>query len=767
MQITRLQRIKNHRIFRDYEWPKELPEFARFNVIYGWNGSGKTTLSNLFRAIERKQAIVEGDVVFSIDGNACAGQTLDNNPALPNVRVFNREEYVEASVFKPGDELQPIFVLGEDSVDKQKEIEKLRRQLEQERVSLATAQQAKTAAVRAEDTFSSDKGVFVKNLIGGEATSAYRNYDKRNFRAKADSLLKPEAVIPTSLSDNERQQLVLKQQEKPKEKIAGVALSLESVSELHREATTLLSTTVVARVIQHLVDHPDVAAWVETGIGFHTEQHAACEFCGQILPEGRLIALEGHFNDQDKALKTSLDALSERIASDIGKLDKLRMPDKATLYADMAGDYEVACENLDAAIEARRQVLADMAKEVKSKRTRAFECVTITGIPQQPETDPVQAALIAVNAIITKHNAETDDFEKRITTARKALESNLVAEALSDYRSHRNAIAGASDKCQGLTDSISELERKITTLDQEISEHVRPAEELNRELRSYLGRDELVLKAERKGYTITRNGFPAHHLSEGEKTAIAFLHFLKSLESKDFNLKKDVVVIDDPVSSLDANALFCAFGFMKERTKEAGQLFILTHNFGFFQQVRNWFHHKPDKSNSDKQKRSGRFYMLDTRITETGRSASIRRLDRLLEQFQSEYHYLFSRVFAEAHETAAVTSLAEFYGLPNMARRLLESFLAFRQPGTAGELSEKLDAVVFEPAKKARLLRFLHTFSHGDRIAEPEHDLSILSETREILRNLLELIEGEDERHFKAMAALVAPPAPAPVAPAP
>ena len=53
------------------------------------------------------------------------------------------------------------------------------------------------------------------------------------------------------------------------------------------------------------------------------------------------------------------------------------------------------------------------------------------------------------------------------------------------------------------------------------------------------------------------------------------------------------------------------------------------------------------------------------------------------------------------------------------------------------------------------------------RHAGREHDLSILSETREILRNLLELIDGEDERHFKAMAALVTPPALAPAAAVP
>src|SRR5690606_40846036 len=92
------------------------------------------------------------------------------------------------------------------------------------------------------------------------------------------------------------------------------------------------------------------------------------------------------------------------------------------------------------------------------------------------------------------------------------------------------------------------------------------------------------------GYALTRGGQPVSHLSEGERTAIAFLYFLKSLQDKTFDMKNGIVVIDDPVSSLDANALFSAFGYMKERTKEAGQLFIFTHSFAFFRNVKKWFH---------------------------------------------------------------------------------------------------------------------------------------------------------------------------------
>ncbi|WP_084197124.1 AAA family ATPase [Solimonas soli] len=46
MKITRFQTIRDYRIFRNFLWPATgLPDFARFNLIYGWNGAGKTTLS--------------------------------------------------------------------------------------------------------------------------------------------------------------------------------------------------------------------------------------------------------------------------------------------------------------------------------------------------------------------------------------------------------------------------------------------------------------------------------------------------------------------------------------------------------------------------------------------------------------------------------------------------------------------------------------------------------------------------------------------------
>ncbi len=294
-------------------------------------------------------------------------------------------------------------------------------------------------------------------------------------------------------------------------------------------------------------------------------------------------------------------------------------------------------------------------------------------------------------------------------------------------------------------------------MEREIVEHQRPAEELNKDLHRYLGHDELRLEVKQIGYMIMRRDSQAHSLSEGEMTAIALLYFLKSLEDRRFDLKKGVVVLDDPVSSLDANALYLAFGFMRDRTKDAGQLFVLTHNFTFFRQVRNWFHHMKRQKKKDVNERPARFYMLDCTRDGDQRCSSIAPLDPLLEEYESEYHYLFARIYREAKAGPPAT-LEQNYILPNMARRLLESFMAFRRPDVSGELWQKLKDVQFEEARKLRILRFVHTGSHGDTIGEPEHDPSVLGEARSVLQDLLDLIKSQDEEHFRAMTKLVEPP---------
>jgi len=50
--IKRIVKIKDCPSFIDFKPASDLPEFKKYNLIYGWNGSGKTCFSRVFRSFE-------------------------------------------------------------------------------------------------------------------------------------------------------------------------------------------------------------------------------------------------------------------------------------------------------------------------------------------------------------------------------------------------------------------------------------------------------------------------------------------------------------------------------------------------------------------------------------------------------------------------------------------------------------------------------------------------------------------------------------------
>jgi wobble nucleotide-excising tRNase len=375
-----------------------------------------------------------------------------------------------------------------------------------------------------------------------------------------------------------------------------------------------------------------------------------------------------------------------------------------------------------------------------------------------PTREDMDAAFSALNETIDEHGQTTTDLEETISRACEALEKSAVAERYSDFDVLKGTVERSQEQARQARDTIGPIRERVRVLERESGENRRPAEELNHELRAYLGRDELQFEVRENGYVLMRSGRTVTNLSEGEKTAISFLYFLKTLNGRDFDLAQGVVIIDDPVSSLDANGLFSAFAYLKERTKGCGQLFILTHNFALFRQVKNWFHNLPGQKKKDLAQRPARFFFVRASTDGNGeRGASIGPIDPLLERYESEYHYLFKRVHAEAGRAEAAGSLENYYETPNVARRLLESFLAFRHPDKVHQLHATLQDVRFDSEKKTRIIRFVHTYSHADFIAEPQHDAYVLSTTPQVLRDILDLIRTLDPSHYTSMEALVAP----------
>jgi wobble nucleotide-excising tRNase len=733
---------------RDFTWAAELPTFGRYNLIYGWNGSGKTIISKLFRALETGTAPSTGEVTLFINGADVSGYDFAQ-AALP-VRVFNRD-FVTESVFPlGGGEVPPILVVGKESVEKQKDVEQLRKTLTDAQTALESGRSEKRNAERALDRHCIDRAAVIKDTLRSSGSNPYNNYDKSSFRDRAKKMLEAGDREAHRLSESNRDKLLAQRRASPKPKLQPLMYQLPVLKTLADTVSELLSTTVVSAAIQSLKDHPSLSAWVRQGLGLHQERQLdQCLFCEQELPSGRLATIEAHFNVKYEQFMKRLDAEIDGLNTAAKAGAGLTLPNRAELYDDLAAEYAAAEAALRQAVWSTNAFINSLVQVLTDKRGRPFERLEPNvGLPEGDST-----VVGRLNEVIQKHNQACDDFQTRVTTARQRLAADSVAGVLDEFQSLGNSVHASETEVNSADAETKRLNEEIARLEREIVEHRQPAEELNHDLRKYLGHSELCLEIKDTGYTITRNGMPAQALSEGETTAIALLYFLKSLRDRRFDLANGVVVLDDPVSSLDANALYLAFGFIRERTKDAAQLFILTHNFTFFRQVRNWFHHLKGKD-----KKQARFYMLDCVSDGSQRCSTIRQLDPLLEQYESEYHYLFARIYRGAAATTP-PMLEDNYILPNMARRLLEAFLAFRQPRASGELWQKLKDAKFEEAKKLRILRFLNTHSHGDAIGEPEHDPSLLGEAGSVLKDLLEFIKAQDPAHFAAMVELVDPPA--------
>lgn len=767
MQLERITSISGHGVFRDFTWPQELGGFKRWNVVYGWNGTGKTTLSNLLRLLQDRENLKEGDAHFDFGARAVKAGSIQAEAApLPQVMVFNRDT-VSSSIFEnpANSQLPPIFVVGADKVALQKELADLQTKHPSTASAAVMAGKAVDDALRALNKFATDKAKGIKDLLtaqGGE----FNFFDAAKFREQIGAIDDPTEHL---LSEAEREQLLQGRNAQPMGKLGEAHTVLPDAVDLITGIYRLLETTATSTVIEALAENATLSSWVSTGLALHKHVGtSSCLFCAEPLRPERVQALEAHFNDRFRAFSEELDALEAQLRRASQALQLKNQTDVKLLYPEIRADYQEALEACEAQLERGRHALAALAAVVAVKRQRMFEALSLDqaltlssdltaeqhrfcrelveacGVGSQHAKDWLGLAAVQhINSFIKSHNQRTDDFGDVVKQTRRRLMRDAVAAALPEWQ-QLNADRVCAEEKKGAAEECQNSEAsRIRVLKAEIQQHAPAAEDINRDLLHYLGHKEIQVEAAETGYRLMRAGRPAERLSEGERTAIAFVYFLRSLKDQSFDLPKGIVVIDDPVSSLDANSSFCAFGFMKSRLKDVGQLFILTHNHMLLRSVMRWLKHLPGKN-----KNCG-YYMLQCESSTNGRSSRIAALDPLLIDYESDYHYLFKRV-VDGSEMAARLPLEAYYQLPNIARRLLETFIAFKVPSSE-TLHAKLDKLPGDPAVKARIYQFVQAFSHDDAIGDDGEGALALAEGPGVLKSLLELVEAADSDHYARM----------------
>ncbi|WP_286978706.1 AAA family ATPase [Pseudomonas sp.] len=212
----------------------------------------------------------------------------------------------------------------------------------------------------------------------------------------------------------------------------------------------------------------------------------------------------------------------------------------------------------------------------------------------------------STNLKVSEHNRLVSGFsveQNKLTDAvwRYLLDAELK-DTIANYKENADRLSKAID---GITKSMDKTAEEISTTEVEIAEietsltSVRPTViAINKILKDFGFRSfSLDPACADNSYRLIRSdGTDAKStLSEGEKTFVTFLYFYHllrgSITTSGISTNR-IVVIDDPVSSLDSDVLFIVSSLIKKlfyEVRQKGnnlkQVFVLTHNVHFHKEI--------------------------------------------------------------------------------------------------------------------------------------------------------------------------------------
>ncbi len=563
----------------------------KINFLYGVNGSGKTTLTK-FLASPKEAPF-----------NTC---TLLWNSNLPlKTLVYNKD--FRDSNFGKG-RMDGVFTLGQATKEQAELVEQKiadRRVLKDDWTKKSeTLEKLKQEKLEKEAEFKETVWVEIYKKHETEFKEAFSGFmTKENFKAKIISEFKTNTVaIPTYDS------LVVKAKTifgiPPISMIAISTIDFARLVEI--ESDGIWQKKVVGKGdvdIAKMIQRLNINDWVNEGQKYIQEKDETCPFCqGKTITADFKNQLESYFDESfvnDTGLIKSLSAEYNNLASNLsGILHQIEATEKSNTGTKLNTEtFSAYLKTFVSQIISNQELLNNKIKEP----SRSITLVSVT-----EQLDNLSALINDANTAILTHNNIVNNFAKE----KQALIKNVWKYLVDDHKLTIQNFNNDQDNRQKGIDGVETLVKKISTdhnaLNQEIKDlskaltSIQPSiDQINNTLASYGFRNFSIVtsKSEPNKYQIQReDGTVAEAtMSEGEITFITFLYFLQLTKGSitETNISEErILVIDDPISSLDSNILFVVSSLVKEIIKKIKkgegnikQLILLTHNVYFHKEV--------------------------------------------------------------------------------------------------------------------------------------------------------------------------------------
>jgi len=732
--IKQINKIRDFGIFKKFDWNSSLPTFNAFNILYGWNYSGKTTISRIFRCFESGQKHIDySNATFELEDNKGNKFTEIDLNRIPNVRVFN-SDFINDSL-KWDSDIEPLFLLGQQNIKLQNDLANAKQNLTVKQKEMAELERKKKSTEEKIENALTNKARDIKNLL------SIPNYNKNRFQPAVTAVLSDIQKHILSNQDIQKEITTYKRTDR-KEPIGEILFELPKLTDLIADASKCLAITVKAKVIERLRVSPKINEWVKEGKELH-QGKVTCEFCGNVLPANLLDDLSNHFSEDYNRLISNIQK-QIRVLND-SKIT-LDLPDEAKFYSEFQRDYSTSKKILQTEISQLNDTLQLLIQNIESKQLRVFDALRLT--PCVDNISKIEEAVKNVTQVIKRQNSKTAEFEKEKEDAFTKITLHYASDFAKNerYGDTQKNISKYGADIATLTQEIKALEVDIISIERQLSETVKGAEKINEYLTLYFGKEDLKVKVTPDNkFQLMRSGILAKNLSEGEKTAISFAYFITKLEDKNTVIADAIIYVDDPVSSLDSNHLFNTYSFIKTKLTSCRQLFISTHNFEFFNLIKDWFSSRGMKKNKQS------FYMVERSTNATVDQASIISMTPLIRDFKSEYCYLFSIIFN--FKKTPNPDYYQLYNMPNLLRRYLEALMSFKIPNGHG-LDSKLEILIPTEVMVERVRKFIHHYSHSSSVTR-SLQFPDLKECTDIVDIVLSSVESKYKEHYDALVEVV------------
>ena len=573
--------------------PQVMSNLSKFNFIFGSNASGKTTITRVITNGKKKYPSCE--IRWK---NGTPMQTL----------IYN-QDFIEDN-FSESTNLKGVFTLGESQVETSRNIAKIKSEinnLQDEINSLRKTLQGEDEGggknrelVELENQLV-DKCWKQKQKYDNIFKSAFEGYrnNKKKFKEKVLQKFQDNQVRLCDFEDlKNRASLIFGKRLVIKDSVPIICLS----SLIKHESNLILKKRIIGKEdvdIAAMIERLGNSDWVRQGKKYFEDNNNICPFCQQYTDESFSKSLKDYFDETFITDINKIEDLSNQYATDAEKIQRdlsriLTNSSKFSEFLDI-NRLDKVKQRLDSEIMLNKQYL-----EIKKKEAiQSIELRSLKSIASE-----IAELIEIANNRISNHNQMVNNSTSEHTILTDQIWKFVIEELnddLRDYMKKKSDLNQAIDSLnRKIVQSKNKKERKINdlkSLERQRTSIQPTIDAINSLLVSFGFTNFSLAKASEAFYKLVRaDGTNAQTtLSEGEKTFITFLYFYHLLEgsiSESDIMTDRVVVIDDPVSSLDADILFIVSSLIKELFKKMcnnesyiKQIFILTHNVYFHKEV--------------------------------------------------------------------------------------------------------------------------------------------------------------------------------------